>query len=152
MCRALGGMGIGYLLKQFCDQSKIKPSSVFEGIVLAYAFLSVFIKQIAPTNYIFYVVVFTVLLFCFIQKGGKVSQFFEKPIFAYVSRYCLSVYLVQAIVIWDIYVPVSKMYPEILQQRFYTVFITLFLTCLLGIIAHHAIELPATRALKKWLG
>ena len=106
MCRALGGVGLGYFSMQLADQIKIKPSfafNIFEGVILLYAFLSLFLKQIASTNYMLYVICFVVLLICFIQRRGFFSRFFEKPVFALLSRYCLSVYLVQAIVIWDIF-------------------------------------------------
>ena len=155
MCRALGGVGLGYFSMQLADQIKIKPSfafNIFEGVILLYAFLSLFLKQIASTNYMLYVICFVVLLICFIQRRGFFSRFFEKPVFALLSRYCLSVYLVQAIVIWDIFEFVYNKYPNYLKGHvFFTVFATLFLTCLAGFLVHHVIELPASRFLKKLL-
>lgn len=147
-------MGVGYFLKQtqgcFKAVKQIFFYSVFEGCVLIYAVLSMFIQKMAPTNYIFYVVCFAVLLFCFIQKNGKVSQFFEKPVFAKMARYCLSVYLAQGIIVYDVFGYVFNKHPELIKQHITaTIFIMLILSCLTGIVVHHAVELPATRALKK---
>ena len=78
------------------------------------------------------------------------SLFFEKPVFASLSKYSLSVYLAQEIITTDLFGYAFSKYPEILKQHsFLTVFITLFLACMLGFVVHHTVELPAGRALKK---
>lgn len=155
MLRALGGMGLGYFLKQIHEQLKMKPSllyNIFEGAILIYACLSMVVQEMAPKSFIIYVICFAVLIFCFIQKSGKVSQFFDKPVFAKMGRYCLAVYLTQAIVVFDVFVYALRKYPDVLKENVsLTVIITLLLSVLLGVIVHHTVELPVTRALNKRL-
>lgn len=153
--RALGGVGLGYFLKQLIDISEIKPSRLydfFEFFIFIYAIFSMYVKKIEPENSFNYVIAFVLLIFCFIQKKGKISQFFEKKIFAVLARYCLSIYLMHGCIVFYLFPYFFRKYPDIIiEYKYLTVFIVLFLVCLLGFIAHHAVELPSVRALKKWL-
>ncbi len=152
LLRALGGMGIGYFLKQI-SELKIKTThlyNLFEVLIITFAISAMYVQKIAMANPIYYVILFAVVIFCFVQKKGKMSLFFEKPVFASLSKYALSVYLAQEIITTDLFGYAFSKYPEILKQHsFLTVFITLFLACMLGFVVHHTVELPAGRALKK---
>lgn len=156
LLRALGGMGVGYFLKQISDLLKIKTTTLynlFEFVIIIFAISAMYIQKISMPNPIYYIILFSIVIFCFVQKKGKASLFFEKPVFASLSKYALSVYLAQEIITTDLFGHIYSKYPEILKQHsFLTVSITLFLACMLGVIAHHTVELPAVRALKKrWI-
>lgn len=153
--RALGGIGLGYFLKQLIDISEIKPGRLydfFEFFIFVYAIFSMYVKKIEPENSFNHVIAFFLLIFCFIQKKGIISQFFEKRIFAVLAKYCLSIYLMHGCIVFYLFPYFFQKYPNILMEyKGFTVFITLFLVCLSGVIVHHAVELPAARALKKLL-
>lgn len=153
LLRALGGMGVGYFLKQISEVLKIKTTplyNLFEFLIITFAISAMYVQKISMSNPVYYIILFAVVIFCFVQKKGKVSLFFEKPVFASLSKYALSVYLAQEIITTDLFGYAFSKYPEILKQHsFLTVSITLFLACMLGVVVHHAVELPAGLALKK---
>ena len=148
----IAGVGLGCMLQQICvrnDKVVVKKSATFfEIVALLYILLSVFIMPMAE-EWIFMPISHFIILYLFIRKEGIVSNFFEKPVFAKMARYCLSVYLTHQYVTANIFAIYEK--KLLILPPYITIVYILTASILLGIFAHHVIELPATRALKKWL-
>ena len=154
--RLLLGMacvGLGCMLQQVCFRKENAPVrkwvTFVEFAVLIYLFLDIFVTPMIK-EWIFKPIFHAVLLYLFIRKEGAVSNFFEKRIFAKMARYCLSVYLTHAYIVGIIlfsYEDKLKSLPV-----FVVIFCMLTAAVLMGVFAHHVIEKPATKALKKWLG
>ena len=156
--RGLACMGYGYLAAQayavLKDKNVVnqKGYNAFEFFVLFMAIFGVFIRQVFQ-DYAFSCACFTMIILLFALRKGAVSNFFEKPVFAKAARYCLAVYLTHMVIANDVLNMYSATHKAmILAHPMIINFVVLISAVLLGVIAHHAIELPATRALKKWLG
>ena len=153
LLRGIAGVGLGCMLQQICvrkENTVIKKSAtVFEIIALLYIILDIFVMPMAK-EWIFKPVFYFIILYLFVKKEGFISNFFEKPVFAKMARYCLSIYLTHQYVTSNVFF----VYEEKLAQYSpaVTVICVLTTSILLGIFAHHIIEKPTTKALKKWMG
>ena len=157
LTRGLGGIGLGFFIALFYmnrkqDKNLFKPwqYTVAEICFLIFPCICMFNKQLFPSSVMMLIICYTFLLYLFVVQKGYISRFFEKPVFTKISRYALAVYISHL----PISIPILRSL-KILPSSFsypltgIAVYITSF--CLVGFIVHHAVELPATRALKKWL-
>lgn len=152
-------MGLGYFLAEIYKNTenavivRKKTYNSFELFILLFSIFNViFIKQLYMDLFVS-CISFMILILLFSLRKGAISNFFEKPVFAKIARYCLSVYLTHWVVIRHIFPIYLEKYKEFfLTHTFVPFSLVLISVCLLGVVTHHAIELPATRALKKWLG
>ena len=73
--------------------------------------------------------------------------------FARAARYCLAVYLTHWAVCNNVLrLSMTKHGDWILSHSAVSIAGVLLSVVVLGVFAHHAIEKPATKALKEWLG
>lgn len=148
----IASVGLGCLLQQICvrkEKTVVKKSmTVFESIALLYVVSDIFVVPVAK-EWIFRPIFHFILLYLFVRKEGAISNFFEKPVFAKMARYCLSIYLTHQYLTANIFGIYEK--KLIIFPPYVTVAGILTASILLGIFAYHIIEKPATRALKKVL-
>ncbi len=151
LMRGIACMGIGYFLVYIYQQLKGKEIihqfayNTFEICVFLFAITNIFYKPLFQGR-LFACLTFALVILMFILKKGVISKFFEKPIFAIMARYSLAVYLTHGAVI-RMYMEKHK---EFCMQNSELCIPAIFISAiLLGIIAHHMIEIPATRILTK---
>ena len=155
LLRGWAGMGIGYFTGLFYLRQKLKDrakktSFIVEAAVLFFSVFCLLIKNLYPQNPVYMYMLFSALIVLFANKNGKISRFFEKPVFCRLSKYCLSLYLTHFIIAYSGLYPLLKYYPDYIRAHLVLAAALYFLSAvILAFIAHHAIELPATRALKK---
>lgn len=155
LMRGLSCMGLGYFLIYIYQNLKDKKIvnkaiySLVELVVLLFAMFNIFYKPLFSGNIVSYLA-FVLVVLMFLLNKGVFSKFFEKPVFAKMARYCLAIYLTHEVVTSYIFPIYLERYNELFLAR-PIIPITAVLTAaiLLGVVAHHVIELPATRALKK---
>lgn len=155
LMRGLAGVGLGYFLAQICVRTAdIKKAgfwySCLEAGVLIWVFVRVFYRPF-PEEWIFTSLSFCLLLYLFILKRGVISNFFEKPVFVIIARYCLAVYLTHGGVTMLFSEVIQEHYQWMMSNRVITV-LGVFVCCmLLGFFAHHVVEKPVGRWLKNKL-
>ena len=158
LLRALGGVGIGYLLASYV---LMKPLSILpkkymysflEIVFLLYSFGALFSEVIYPKNPLYVVLSFVVLLYLFVVKKGSISQYLDHFQWSKISKYTLSIYLVQDIVIFILYARLLDIYPEWIKERIFMVMLAVILTCcVFGMCLYLLIEKPCGTFLKKLL-
>ena len=156
MLRGLGGMGIGYFLAQYIE---LKPNteyknkllnSLLEIILLPYIVISLCYEKIHLENPLYTIFVFVILIALFLRKQGILSQFLSKINFSKYSKYCLSIYLMQGFIVYDIFQRVVKLYTFTPIQTCGIVMVFILLTIIWGIAANILIECVMQR-LNKFL-
>lgn len=154
--RGLGGVGLGYLLYQFCKRRPEKLSggklfSLCELFFVSFMAVQMFKPVSFWQDWIFQPIEFAVLICFFVSKKGWVSNFLEKPVFAFLTEYCLAVYLTHWFVMrrWQDFIDIS--YGWAAEYPWCVVAVVLAVCWLFGVFAHHVIEKPAANILKKFL-
>ncbi len=156
LMRGVGGIGAGFFVAQFYlsqnkKNSPLKPwhYTVLELFLLIMPCVCMFNKRMFPSNPIMLIICFIGLLYLFVIKKGAVSLFLEKPVFAKISRYMLSVYLSHQTITFPLLIKYNQRASDF-SSVWYGILVYFTAACLIGVIVHHTIELPATRFLKKW--
>ena len=157
LLRGLAGMGVDcftafFYLRPKLENSTKETSFIVESVVLFFSVFCLLIKKLYPQNPIYMYMLFSALILLFTNKNGKISRFFEKPLFCRLSKYCMSLYLTHFIIAYSGLYSLLKYYPDYIREHVVLSAILYFLSAvILAFISHHFIELPVTRTLKKWL-
>lgn len=158
LMRGASCIGLGYFLaeiyKLLKDKTVVhrKTYNLIEFGVLVFATLNIFIQSWFVGGVVT-CIAFLGLILIFALRKGAVSNFFEKPVFAKIAKYCLAVYLTHYIICRGIFnFLLAKHGDWILSHSAVSIACVLLSVVALGVFAHHVIEKPATKALKKWLG
>ena len=158
LMRGVACIGLGYFLaeiyKLLKDRSVVrqKTYNLIEFGVFVFATLSIFIKAWYAGRVVTCIAFMAVILLFALRKGA-VSQFFEKPVFAKMTKYCLAVYLTHyAICVHVLNRLLAKHGDWIFSHGAVSIAGVIVSVIVLGVFAHHVIEKPSTKALKEWLG
>ena len=124
--------------------------TIIEAALLFYSVAMMHIEAVSITNFAFLCMVFCALIILFSLKIGYVSRLLERGIWTKLAKYCLAVYLTQAVVMWGIFSWCFKQYNRLLMEhKCLTILSVLAVCCLIGVWAHHIIEKPCARFLKR---
>lgn len=158
LMRGVACVGLGYFLaeiyKLLKDKAVVhqKAYNLLEFGVFVFATLNIFIKPWYAGRVVA-CLAFAGLILMFALRKGAVSNFFEKPVFAKIAKYCLAVYLTHYVICHKILnLLLAKHRDWILSHSAVSIACILLSVVALGVFAHHVIEKPATKALKEWLG
>lgn len=156
----LSCMALGYWISQIynlCDKQKIITNAskifytVLEAFVLSYSILLMFIKKLYPGNIAFMCISFSALIILFLLKRGWISQFFEKSCWKKISKYCLAIYLVQCVIVYDSFGWVLAKYSDFMMgYKLIAIFVTILCCFIVGILAHYLVEIPCYNFFAKW--
>ena len=156
LMRAIGGMGIGYLIANWYKNSSgsffnTKNDSIFSKFIYTllefYLLVSLlkytmfkFNPEVTPLTLIIY---FTLLFILFVFSKGYLSSFLNKIKFSFISKYVYSVYIVHFcvfIIYWQIS---TKIYYEFIPDNIIIFAILYIIVCFIfGVIAYYKIEKP----------
>lgn len=151
-------VGLGYFTaKVYKEIIKYKNFNEMIYTTLEVSFLAIafsaFIKNLF-INQIISTFGHMVLIILFTLKRGSLSRWIEKNFSQKFSRYVLSIYLTHVFTVQGI-LPRLYANPHLnkIMNIYYvqTIFITIIISFLLAIIAHHAIEKPGAKLMKRWL-
>lgn len=158
LMRGVACVGLGYFLAEIYKLLKDRPVvhqrtyNLIEFGVFVFATLSIFIKSWYEGRVVT-CIAFAGVILLFALRKGAVSQFFERPVFARMAKYCLAVYLTHWIICDDILNRViSKHGDWIFSHGAVSIAGVIVSVIVLGVFAHHVIEKPSAKALKEWLG
>ena len=151
MLRGIACMGIGIVLASCCVREKTEASNegpktwytLAEIATLAYIIISCVYREHPVTHWIFIPISHIILIYLFVTKKGHVSSFFERPVFATLSKYCLAIYLTHQVfairshhALW--------LFPDNVLLSTCLVFA---FSIILGILSHYLVEKPCTSLL-----
>lgn len=152
LIQGLACIALGYWVSQIynlCDKQKIITSAskvfytVLEAFFLSYTVLFMFIKKLYPSNITLICISFSALIILFLLKRGRISQFLEKSCWKKFSKYCLAIYLVQGVTVWDIFKCFLSKYPDyMMEHKLIVIFATILCCFIVGILAHYLVEIP----------
>ena len=158
LMRGASCIGLGYFLaeiyKLLKDKAVVhqKAYNLLEFGVFVFATLNIFIKPWYAGRVVA-CLAFAGLILIFALRKGAVSNFFEKPVFAKIAKYCLAVYLTHYVICRKILnLLFAKHGDWILSHSAVSIACVLLICIVLDVFAHHVIEKPASKALKEWLG
>lgn len=155
MCRAIGGIGIGYFIGQFYKKNiniiknlnlniiKKSAITVVEFCCLFFIINNLIFHKLKFDNQIVFIIVFALTIILFLIKQGYISQFLEKDIFYKISKYTFAVYLTHRIIAQG-FVAFYKNNINAVQS--YPIFFILgYLICaiIFGIATYYIIEQPS---------
>lgn len=152
-------IAIGYFTWGLYEQLRkiIRPTiitrvafSVIEFCVLSYSIVLMCFKKLGTNNFTFIAITLSALIILFSLKIGCVSRFFEKKIWVKLAKYCLAVYLIQGVILWEL-LPIfmDKWAKLFVEYKTLAIITTLLLCWLFGMWAHHVVEKPCTKFLKQ---
>lgn len=165
--RALGGIGVGYLIGVCLNSIQNMPAvkdfrgTKTQNLLIGAAFSLAEIASAALLmrhflsrdntygNQFFIVILFSVLLVCMISGRGILSRIFNNKIFGFAGKYAYSIYMMQQIAFWILKDTLWKNTDFIRQHGLWCIAISLIFAILLGILTYYAVEKPAANALKK---
>ena len=152
-------VAIGYFVNSVYELLKNKVStslgskitiSLLELFLLCYSVSFVFFEDCAQPRVVYITLTFCALIILFALRIGYVSQILERKFWLRLSNYCLAVYLVQGFIVWNLVRFFLVGHSEwMLEHKSLVILITLSACCLAGIWAHHVIEKPCAKFLKK---
>mgnify|MGYP002517325350 CR=1 FL=1 len=158
LMRGVACIGLGYFLAEIYNLLKDKTVihqktyNLLEYGVFVFATLNIFIHSWCAGGVVV-CIAFMALILMFAMRKGAVSNFFEKTVFAKIAKYCLAIYLTHYVICRRILnLLIAKHGDWILSHSAVSIAGVLLSVVALGVFAHHAIEKPATKALKEWLG
>lgn len=157
MARGFAGMGLGYLFACFWTKNRhtYNNKSVFysfvEIIFFILSILMMFNQSICPKNKIFLVMTYFFLIICFVFKKGYFSSFIEKYNYDKISKYMLSLFLTHQLVTdtWYRNLPTSSIVLSL--ETYQKILLFLIMSSILAFLAHHFIEVPGGKLMKKLL-
>ncbi len=160
MVRALAGIGLGYLMGLVLQEfEKVKfenrgryPQlqyiiiSIIEIVAFSYL-LKWFLIEKSYNNSFIVVVVFMVLLTCFIKRKGILSRLFENNLFSILGKYSYSIYVMQQVSFYILQRSLWKM--PIIDNAGICLLISLLFCTMVGILTYHFVEQPCARLYSK---
>ncbi len=157
LLRGIAGMGFGCLLAQSLIShpqtntvSSTKATFYYtlaELCILGWLIGAMYIRQIYVGPFAL-LIGFTILIYLFVKKQGIISRILDKPYYSKIARYTLCIYLMQEVIVRQIfpYLLRQSPYGSFLRTHFILTSEAIFLTTILtGIIVYYLVEKPITR-------
>lgn len=164
MIRAFAGIGLGYFLcllyKKYSNTLNNKFNSkkakflisVLEIYLFGTLFYYLCFYKTEYKNFLFLIVLFALLLICFLAKKGILSNLFDNNISVLLGQFTYSIFLTHALVkdLWNIYV--MNGYQNFVINNPIINLISIYLvTVIVGVLTYYLIERPCTTLTKYWL-
>lgn len=167
LVRALGGIGLGYLIGVIVNSIQNMPSvknfkgtkfqnflitaviSIAETASLALLLRHFFLKEQTTGNHFFVVIMFSILLVCMINGKGILSRICNNKFFGFAGKYAYSIYMMQQVSFWILKKTIWQDTAYIEQHALRSIAVSLIFSIVVGIITYYVIEKPATAGLKK---
>lgn len=165
--RALGGIGLGYLIAVCGESVKSMPyiksfkASAFQNILLSFlvtvleagsiVMMSIhfFAKNKAYGNQFIIVILFTVLFACFLSGKGLISKIFSLKLFATFGKYSYSIYIMQSIS-FNILAKTLWKTSYVTEHSLKCILLSVAFSVALGIATYYIVEKPSANLLKKF--
>lgn len=153
MLRAFGGIGVGYLIAQWCKDNcdrikKISLNIYQTAIVTILEFACVYfiinnlvLHRLHYKNQFIFIIVFALTIVLFIARKGVISRLLENNIFPYLAKYTYSIFMVHVLIYHILAGSIWKYHPELVfQYPVLNIICTIFIILISGILIYHFIE------------
>lgn len=149
--RALASIGIGYfiaLIHEKCfvflenspnTKKTYITASLVEFMCLFFIIYHFIFHRIHYSNKLIFVIVFSILLLCFIVKKGFFSNIFNKPVFSFLGNFSYSIYVMQQVGFYLLSITLWKI-SFITLNPYLCIILTILFCTLLGILTYYIIE------------
>lgn len=162
ICRAFGGIGIGYFIAEWYNSHKETIQnytlSIFQKLFITliefmcifFIFNNLFFHKIKYYNNNIFVLVFALTVFLFIYNKGFISEILNKDIFSKISKYTYSIYLSHHYLIFIMSSYFWKTHRHFLTTHpFINIGVFLTIAISFGVILYHFVEKPAIEHFKR---
>ena len=163
--RALSGIGIGYFIGLIYEKIKDKISYSLSTIKEKCSFLIIsaleiycfiflinnfIFHKISYKNHLIFIIIFSILFFCFLTKKGLLSKLFDNKYLAFSGKFAYSIYVMQQITFNILGLTLWK-YSVFVNNVPVCITISLLFSVLIGIITYYLIEIPVGKYIKQSL-
>ena len=158
MLRGISCMACGIILASYCRRTDnggicIRKRLVCSGLELLcvfYVFVGMFSSKVHINYWAIMPISHSILLCLFILKRGYISDILEHRMFGWLSKYCLAIYLTHNF-FRELLVDYISIYSDFSNQHpGVSIAITIILSFVVGVLAHHLVEKPCTRYLTRF--
>lgn len=167
MCRAIGGLGTGYLVativqnlkgngfEERISDTKAKRIIVFiiasigEVVPLALILLNCFVKEFDFNTNLYDVLLFAILMLFLPFKAGIFSKITNNKIFGFFGRYSYSIYVTQSTVILILQRTLWLNTDFVVNHALRCIGITLLFSFVFSVATYYIIEKPGAKLFKK---
>ncbi|MBR2286190.1 MAG: acyltransferase [Alphaproteobacteria bacterium] len=163
LLRAIGGIGIGYLIAQWYQNyikrkanntasiNKDKFFSVAEIVGISALIYAFFLNTTMLRNVGFMLVLFVILLVIMLSNRGWLSQKLNKPTCINVlARYTYSLYMCHSFVYFLLRKVLWRPYPQIvISEPIGNVVLTIVCVIIMTLITYYGVEMPAKKLAKR---
>lgn len=158
--RALAGLGLGYLLRLALEEISeyriaLSPewkravaagacvvSTLLETGILCFL-VKYFLLGGKYQNRMIVVILFTMLLTCFICRKGLISRLLNVPLWSFFGKYAYSIYVMQQTAFFLLQRTLWK--TAVVDQVRVCISLSLFFSVALGIVTYHLVERPGMK-------
>lgn len=177
--RALSGIGIGYFIglfyetvrdkiaqveisqqvrdnvKEFFNKTiKEKCSFLIVSALEIYCFVflinNFLFHKISYKNHLIFLIMFSVLFFCFLIKKGLLSKLLDNKYFAFCGKYAYSIYVMQQIA-FNILKKTLWKNTEFVDNVPLCLAISVILPVIIGVLTYYLVEIPVGKKVKQSL-
>lgn len=165
--RALGGIGVGYLIGLCLNSIENLPAvRNFNGNKLQNFLISLvvtlvevgclgllvrhfFFRDLSYSNQFFVVILFSGLLICMVSGKGLVSRIFNNKFFGFFGRYSYSIYIMQQVAFWILKLTLWKNTDFAVNNTLQCIAVSTVFAVVIGILSYYIIEKTSAAVLKK---
>lgn len=162
--RVLAGIGIGYFIGVFHESikncveiCKTKLQKVFKFIIVSSIEIYCFVfllnngifHKLSFNNKLIYILIFSILFFCFLMKQGFLSKFLDNKFWGYCGRFSYSIYAMQYVVFFILKKTMWLNHNFVFNHIYLNIFVTLLCCTIIGILTYKFVEVPAGKFLKE---
>lgn len=163
--RALSGIGIGYFIGYLYENIKDKITYSIKTVKEKCSFLIVsaleiycfvflinnfLFHKISYQNHLIFLIIFSVLFFCFLIKKGLLSKVLDNKYFAFCGKYAYSIYIMQQIS-FNILKKTLWKHQIFIDNVPFCLIVSVLLPVIIGILTYYLIEIPAGKKVKQSL-
>lgn len=168
LLRALGGIGVGYLiglcLKSINELPFVKnfkgnkfqnflivllmtlAELVFSALLIRHFFFA----DLTYGNQFFVVILFSGLMLCMLSGKGLLSRLFNNKFFGFLGKYSYSIYMMQQIAFWILKETLWENTAFVTQHSLRCIIFSTAFALLLGIAAYYIVEKPSAIVLNRF--
>jgi len=159
LMRALAGCGLGYfigisgILNGKTDSQSIKSiilTGFFELGLILFLIYNMFFHKLAYTNDMIFILAFVLLFIIFINNCGIISRLLNNKLSEILGKYTYSIYMVHRIAFAILSATLWKT-RFVSTHSYLTIFCSIIIACLFGILIYYTVEQPGAKILKKIL-
>lgn len=163
MLYCLAGIGLGYFIGLFYEKVKncseiFKTAaqkfikfvivSVIELCSFSFIIYHFFFKPLNNDNKIIYMIILSVLFFCFLIKQGLLSKIFNNNISEFLGKYSYSIYVMQQVAFDIMGITLWKHTDFLANYPVISIALSLLIAILTGIFTYHLVEVLGGKFLR----